>query len=74
MIIFKKYILSLSILLIIFSSCQKRKCKDQQQKDLAELLLQYQQQTSNTNLSEGQIQALTIRYQANQKKILAECN
>ncbi|MEO9145068.1 MAG: hypothetical protein ABI237_05875 [Ginsengibacter sp.] len=70
----KKIFLLLSILIIIFSSCQKRKCQEQQQKDLATLLLQFQAEVSNTNLTAGQVAELTARYQANQQKILSECN
>lgn len=58
MIIFKKNILSIGILLTIISSCKKRQCKDEQAKKLPELLLQYQKQTSDTNLTVGQLRHL----------------
>lgn len=59
---------------LVFSSCQKRKCKEAQQKELTALTLQYQKEISNTNLTAQQIEALTLRFQEDQKKILEECN
>lgn len=45
----KKFILALTIL-IMFSSC-KKDCKERQSRELKQLLMIYQQQVSNANLT-----------------------
>lgn len=64
----------LSMLIILFSSCQKRKCKEQQIKDMARIEAELQQKLSNPNLTVQQIEAIKAQYDKQQKEILAECN
>jgi len=70
----KKLLSILLSALIIFSSCEKRKCKEQQEKDLATILVKLQQDLSNRNLTVAQIEEIKRRYDEKQKEILAECN
>lgn len=70
----KKIILSLASVIILFSSCQKDKCKQQQAKDMEKELELFQKELSNTNLTAEQIDALTKRHDEKNKKILVECN
>lgn len=70
----KKIILNLATAIILFSSCQKEKCKQQQAKDLEKELELFQKDLSNTNLTAQQIDALTKRHDEKNKQILAECN
>jgi hypothetical protein len=70
----KKNILNLAALIILFSSCQKDKCKQQQVKDLEKELELFQKAVSNPNLTTLQINELTKRHEEKNKQIMAECN
>lgn len=70
----KRIILVLAIFAFTVSSCEKRKCKEHQEKELQSELLEFQKDVSNPNLTTEQIQEITIRHEAKQKEILAECN
>jgi hypothetical protein len=70
----KKIILNLATAIILFSSCQKDKCKQQQAKDMENELELFQKELSNTNLTVEQINALTKRHDEKNKQILAQCN
>lgn len=70
----KKIILILSTFLLLCGSCQKRRCKEQQTKELLQAYEQYTKEISNSNLTQQQRQNIIISYQEKQKQILAECN
>lgn len=70
----KKIIISIATLLVLFSSCEKEKCKQQQAKALESELIQFQRELSNTNLTQAQIAEITKRHNERNQKILALCN
>ena len=70
----KRIILNIATALILFSSCQKDKCKQQQAKDLEKELELFQKELSNTNLTVVQINELTKQHDEKNNQILAECN
>lgn len=69
-----KKIITLALLLSLFSSCKKdEKCKTNQAIELQQLNDQFQKETSNGNLNMDQIRELTRRYEDKKQIILKKC-
>lgn len=69
----KKIILCLAMVMILFSSCDKEGCKERQEAKLKSLLLYFQNELNNPNLTQKQIEEINKQYLIKQNKILAEC-